>query len=48
MELAKQNIDVMCLLSVKTKGNLTQDEERLVSELLIDFSQAVSRLLGDC
>ena len=37
--LAKQNIDVMCMLSEKTKGNLTQEEERLVTELLSDLKK---------
>ncbi len=39
LELAKQNIDVMCMLLEKTKGNLTQDEDRLVNELLLDLKK---------
>ena len=37
LELAKQNIDVMCMLSEKTKGNLTEDEKKLLDELLVDL-----------
>jgi Domain of unknown function (DUF1844) len=32
--LAKQTIDLIGLLEQKTKGNLTGDEERLVSQVL--------------
>ena len=37
LELAKQNIDVMCMLLEKTKGNLTAEEDKLVNELLLDL-----------
>ena len=37
LELAKQNIDVMCMLLEKTRGNLTADEDKLVNELLLDL-----------
>ena len=39
LELAKQNIDVMCMLCEKTKGNLTDDEEKLVKSLVMDLKQ---------
>ena len=39
LELAKQNIDVMCMLSEKTKGNLTADEDKLLKELLLDLKK---------
>jgi len=35
--LAKQNIDILGLLDEKTKGNLTGDEERLLSQVLFDL-----------
>ncbi len=36
LPLAKQNIDLLGLLDEKTKGNLTGDEERLLSQVLFD------------
>ncbi len=36
LPLAKQNIDLLGLLEEKTKGNLTGDEERLLSQILFD------------
>jgi len=36
LPLAKQNIDLLGLLEEKTKGNLTGDEERLLSQVLFD------------
>jgi hypothetical protein len=39
LELAKHNIDVMCMLSDKTKGNLTDEEEGLLKELLLDLKE---------
>ena len=35
--LAKQTIDLLGLLEVKTKGNLTADEEKLLENLLMDL-----------
>ena len=37
LPLAKQTIDVLGMLEDKTKGNLTEDEERLLSNLLHDL-----------
>lgn len=37
LPLAKQNIDILELLEEKTKGNLTGEEERLLSQLLFDL-----------
>jgi hypothetical protein len=34
---AKQSIDCIALLEEKTRGNLTGEEERLVSEVLYDL-----------
>jgi hypothetical protein len=35
--LAKQTIDLLGLLQVKTRGNLTSDEEKLLEHLLADL-----------
>lgn len=35
--LARQTIDLLDLLSEKTKGNLTGDEERLLSHILYEL-----------
>jgi hypothetical protein len=37
LPLAKQTIDIMSLLKDKTKGNLTQEEEKLLEHLLYDL-----------
>ena len=37
LPLAKQTIDLLGLLEEKTKGNLTGDEERLLSQVLFDL-----------
>ncbi len=34
LELAKQNIDLLSMLEEKTKGNLTQEEAQLLTNLL--------------
>ncbi len=36
-DLAKQNIDILSILAEKTKGNLDQNEERLLASLLYDL-----------
>jgi hypothetical protein len=35
--LAKQTIDLLGVLEEKTKGNLTGDEERLLTQMLFDL-----------
>ncbi len=35
--LAKQNIDIIELLRQKTQGNLTEDEQRLILQVLTDL-----------
>lgn len=35
--LARQTIDLIAMLEEKTKGNLTGDEERLISQILFDM-----------
>jgi hypothetical protein len=37
LPLAKQTIDLLGLLEEKTKGNLSGDEERLLSQVLFDL-----------
>ena len=37
LELARQTIDVLGLLEEKTRGNLTGDEERILSAALYDL-----------
>lgn len=37
LSLARQDIDLLGLLSEKTKGNLTGDEERLLEQALCDL-----------
>ena len=37
LPLAKQNIEIIRMLSEKTKGNLTADETKLVQQLLADL-----------
>ena len=37
LAMAKQSIDCIALLEEKTRGNLTGEEERLVSEVLYDL-----------
>lgn len=50
LELARQNIDILDILSEKTKGNLTGDEERLLDQALYDLKSRlteVAREQGD-
>jgi hypothetical protein len=35
--LAKQTIDILGMLQVKTKGNLTQEEDKFLDHLLLDL-----------
>lgn len=37
LELAKQSIDIIALLEAKTKGNLDQDEQKLITHALYDL-----------
>lgn len=37
LDLARQTIDILGLLHDKTKGNLTGEEERLLSQALVDL-----------
>lgn len=37
LALAQQTIDLLALLEVKTRGNLTDEESRLLQQLLMDL-----------
>jgi hypothetical protein len=37
LPLARQNIDIILMLRDKTKGNLTADEEKLLTQLVSDL-----------
>jgi len=37
LEAAKQTIDILAILQAKTKGNLSDDEERLIDSLLYEL-----------
>ena len=45
---AKQSIDCIALLEEKTKGNLTGEEERLISEVLYDLRLRFAVCVGGC
>jgi len=50
LELAKQNIDLLELMTEKTRGNLSTDEERLLQQLLFEtrmhFVEATKKMRG--
>ncbi len=37
LPMARQTIDLLAMLEEKTKGNLTGDEERLLTQILFDL-----------
>jgi hypothetical protein len=37
LPLAQQTIDILAMLREKTKGNLTQEEEKFMENLLMDL-----------
>lgn len=41
LPLARQNIDIILMLREKTKGNLTAEEQTLLSQLLADLQLKV-------
>ncbi len=47
LPLARQTIDLIGLLEEKTKGNLTGDEERLLTHVLFDFRMRYVELSKD-
>jgi len=44
IELAQQNIELLTLLEEKTKGNLTGDEERLLTQALDELRERLSEV----
>lgn len=43
LPLAKQNIDILLMLEEKTKGNLTQQEEELLAQAVLDLKGRYSK-----
>lgn len=43
LELAKQNIDIIKMLELKTKGNLDNEEKELLTNILKDLQQRYDR-----
>ncbi|MBP6217139.1 MAG: DUF1844 domain-containing protein [Oligoflexales bacterium] len=43
LTLAQQNIRILELLSEKTRGNLNQEEEKLMKEVLLDLKIKLAR-----
>lgn len=37
IQVAKQTIDILCMLETKTKGNLTEQESRLLRDMLFEL-----------
>jgi hypothetical protein len=52
LELARQNIDLLELISEKTKGNRTTEEDRLIEQLLFEtrmrFVETQTRKKSSC
>jgi hypothetical protein len=46
LPLAKQTIDILGILQEKTKGNLTQEEENLLSSFLYDLRMRYVKAMG--
>jgi hypothetical protein len=46
LEAAKQTIDILAILKDKTKGNLSEDEERLLESLLYELRMRYIRETG--
>ncbi len=47
LPLAKQTIDILGMLQAKTQGNLTGEEERILSEILYDLRMAFLKAQSD-
>ena len=47
LELARQNIDILYLLQLKTKGNLSGEEERLLDQALYDLKSRDAEVTKD-
>lgn len=48
LPMAKQTIDILSILQEKTQGNLTGEEERLLSEILYNLRMAFVRESAKC
>lgn len=48
LPMAKQTIDILSILQEKTTGNLTGEEERLLSEILYNLKMAFVRESAKC
>jgi len=46
LDLARQNIDIIKLLKEKTKGNLSEDEQRLIDEAVVDLQNRLMEVSG--
>lgn len=48
LPMARQTIDILSILQEKTKGNLSEEEERLLSEILYNLRMAFVRESKKC
>jgi hypothetical protein len=46
LPLARQTIDILTMLEIKTRGNLSGEEERLLHQILFDLRLRYSRRAG--
>ena len=46
LPMGKQTIDLLAMLEEKTKGNLTGEEERLLSQMLYDLRMRYVKAVG--
>ncbi|MBN1972855.1 MAG: DUF1844 domain-containing protein [Sedimentisphaerales bacterium] len=46
LELAKYNIDMLATLEEKTKGNLTEQEQKVLADTLSDLRMSYVRIAG--
>lgn len=46
LPLAKHTIDILQMLEAKTRGNLTGEEDRILSQVLGDLREALARKLA--
>lgn len=46
LPMAKQTIEILEMLELKTQGNLTGEEERILSQVLSDLRDAYERKAG--
>lgn len=46
LPMARNAIDMLCMLEVKTRGNLTGEEERLLNQVLFDLRLRYARAVA--